>query len=442
MFPKIAKIIIGQSTNASSRRDDALPGPPSYSLSMIAISHPNNKLIRRHDELLKNVAACFMLSAFAFWFGAYRSFSEITTHRQQIRLSTPFAQSKSHSDGTSSSGNDSDNKAINDEQKFSLAYHHSYGFFNDIPDHEWRRMQIIAHSAGTYENRRDYDPKYIGNDDDDSYWNSMPTNIFYGRNYDPNFSCRFEVRVGGKGDGPKFVCDPHRIPEVARSSWSSGVGNSYKHNAIDGDRHELFNRRIDAKQRCLVYSIGSGGNFRFEHGLQTLLGPKDRCEVHVFDGTDYSSIVPQQLDIHYHPWGLRRDHGPNTNDDYSPDENVAYVTGNQLSLLTYRSLSQTVKMLGHSGMIIDILKIDCEGCEWKTYVDWIRGSSLDGNTVIPPPRQVLVEMHRSPAPFARDFFDAMRNAGYVIFHKEPNLEGCRGECVEYAFLRLHPEFYS
>ena len=410
--------------------------------------------IRRRDHsspqsVLYSMSWYLMLSAIAFLLGAYRSVVQLTRQSsiQEALVKHPQIQSgerrnilyynngNDKPEGTATSTISGDKI----DPKYLLAYQQSYGFFDDIPNNEWQKLQSIAQSSGKYEPRHQYDAKYMGNDDDDTYWNAMPNNIFYGRNYDPNFSCRFEVRVGGMGDGPKFVCDPHRIPRVAKL-------NSIV-NLIDADRWSSNNagqksNKRNASDRCLVYSIGSGGNFRFEYGLQSLLGPENRCEIHVFDGTDYSSSMPKLLDIHFHPWGLRRDRGPNTNDDYSPDENAAYHMGNDMTSLKYLSLSQTIKTLGHSGRMIDVLKIDCEGCEWKTYVDWIRGTSGDGSIAIPPPRQVLVEMHASPAPYARDFFNSMREAGYVIFHKEPNLEGCHGECVEYAFLRLHPDFYE
>jgi hypothetical protein len=66
-------------------------------------------------------------------------------------------------------------------------------------------------------------------------------------NVDPLFTCPHTRRIGGRGDGPK--CDPHRL------------------------------RRLND---CLVYSIGSAGNFMFEDGLNDIVRNK-HCEIHVFD---------------------------------------------------------------------------------------------------------------------------------------------------------------
>lgn len=54
--------------------------------------------------------------------------------------------------------------------------------------------------------------------------------------------------------------------------------------------------------------------------------------------------------------------------------------------------------------------------------------------------QILVEIHNSPMPEARDFFYNLHDAGYVIFNKEGNmLNGC-GD-IEFAFLKLRTDFF-
>ena len=366
--------------------------------------HFSRRRRRTHSQhhpstILNSISWYLLLSVSCFFWGAYNSL-----HRE-----------------SSSLDNHHGIKQTQLVSKYSLAYYQSYGFFDDISTDEWQRLRSIAKSGGMMsEPRTRFDPHYDHNDDDDNFWNAMPSNFFYGHNFDPNFSCRSEVRVGGLGDGPKFVCDPHNIPNAATLNWRM----------IEGGSDD------SSSKRCLVYSIGSGGNFKFEMGLYDILG-KNHCEVHVFDGTDYSSTSPKQMDIHFHNWGLRRDRGLSTNDDFTPDENLAYPLSKSSNSMKFMSLSQTMKILGHTDRVLDILKIDCEGCEWKTFMDWL------GESTVQPPRQLLIEVHRSPAPFARNFFYEMKKHGYVIFHKEPNLPGCpRGDCIEYSFLKLHPDFYS
>jgi hypothetical protein len=57
-------------------------------------------------------------------------------------------------------------------------------------------------------------------------------------------------------------------------------------------------------------------------------------------------------------------------------------------------------------------------------------------------RQIQVEVHQSPANKVHDFFLDMQKAGYVTFHKEPNIQFADGNCAEYAFLKLEYSFFQ
>jgi hypothetical protein len=102
----------------------------------------------------------------------------------------------------------------------------------------------------------------------------------------------------------------------------------------------------------------------------------------------------------------------------------------------FLSMQEAIDTLHHRGRIIDVFKIDCEGCEWTTFQDWISSSS-DVDI-----RQILVETHNNPMPAALDFFTSLQNANYVTFHKEPNTQYADGNCQEYAFLKLDPQFFK
>lgn len=217
------------------------------------------------------------------------------------------------------------------------------------------------------------------------------------KNYDPNFSCRFEQRVGGNGngDGPKWVCDPHRLIQISQER-----------------------RAVNPNQPgCIVYSIGSNGDYTFETGLQRLIGV-NTCDIHVFDMGDYGKDMPKELKATYHQWGLH-------NKSTSAMENSEFKT-----------LKETVRLLGHDQLdsnTIDIFKIDCEGCEWLTHDEWFDKS-------VPHLQQILVEVHRAPKDHVLQFFDGMANQGYVNFHKESNIE-FEPSCLEYGFLKLRKEFF-
>jgi len=205
------------------------------------------------------------------------------------------------------------------------------------------------------------------------------SNRWYQNNWEPTFTCLHERRVGRWGDGGKWICDPHRISAETEDS-------------------------------CLVYSIGSNNKFHFEEGV--LRDVSQGCEIHTFDPTigDHPSRLPTNGNVQFHPWGLS-----NINNG------------------SYKTLPEIVKSLGHTNRQIDILKIDCEGCEWSSFSTWFEsGVSI---------RQILIELHigteEPPEPVpAFQFMEYLQKNGYVIFHKEPNTLGCEGRCIEYAFIRL------
>jgi len=179
------------------------------------------------------------------------------------------------------------------------------------------------------------------------------------------------------------VCDPHRIAEK--------------------------------KDGCLVYSVGSEGKFEFE--LSVLNEIHEQCEVHTFDpNPSYADNAPEN--IHYHSWG------------FASEKNT--YNGN-----TYKSLKQTIDELGHRDRVIDIFKIDCEGCEWTTFREWFFPNVYE-STIL---KQILVEVHNVPNE-ADSFFRYLQKQGYVTFHKEPNIKFAGGDCVEYALLNLDKSFFE
>ena len=168
----------------------------------------------------------------------------------------------------------------------------------------------------------------------------------------------------------------------------------------------------------MVYSIGSNGDFQFESGLQQLLG-KDVCEIHIFDYGDYESVTPKDMNIHYHQWGLKRANQP---EGEKGDDG-------------FYSIEEIVKKLGHDKRIIDIFKIDCDKCEWRTHEDWFGPN-------IPMIQQILVETHQAPQNRLLPFFDGIMGQGYVMFHKEANIQFAEGDSIEFGFLKLHDDFFA
>ena len=172
---------------------------------------------------------------------------------------------------------------------------------------------------------------------------------------------------------------------------------------------------------CVIYSIGSNGDFSYEKGMQNEIGP-GICEFHIFDPGNYTGMVPAELQrTHFHVWGLARQ-DPNAAGQPEPGKK-------------FYGLKDTIKLLGHENLdMIDIFKIDCEGCELKTFKDWTGPG-------IPTLHQIQVEIHNAP-PVVIDMFDSLEEEGYVRYHKEPNIQFSDGSAVEYGLLKLDKEFFS
>jgi Methyltransferase domain len=98
-------------------------------------------------------------------------------------------------------------------------------------------------------------------------------------------------------------------------------------------------------RHCLIYSIGSNGDYSFEEGLVNTVGKI--CEIHIFDPGNYEKPGLAANNMYYHPWGLT-----------SSDPTYRVEREN------FYSIQEIQKMLGHENRVIDIFKIDCEGCEW------------------------------------------------------------------------------
>jgi hypothetical protein len=278
------------------------------------------------------------------------------------------------------------------DTSYELAKSESFGFFDDIDDATWRQHQQRARTETVY--HQPNNPNMRSNKA--ALW------LLY--NVDPLFTCPNLRRVGGRGDGPKWTCDPQRLVQ---------------------------------QPDCLIYSIGSRGVYNFEDGIVGVLNKYDpranignettswlpNCEIHVFDPAPQYGRKgdAEKKNIHYHAIGLKS--------SYEPFNNASFPT-------SYEFLSFQViqKELGHENRRVDIFKIDCEGCEWSTYKDWLQ-PDVDI-------RQILIETH-SIRTEPNAFFDRFLDMGFVPFSKEANTHPAArppGTCFEWGFVKLHPNF--
>ena len=272
---------------------------------------------------------------------------------------------------------------------YQMALEESFGFFNDLPEDLWMERKRITHQR-THVGL----PHPLRTRIDPPAW--------YQQNWDPDFVCLHEDEIGGNQDGHKWVCDPHRLKEY---------------------------------DDCLIYSFGSNNDFRFERDLQ-LTAPN--CEVHIFDPTDYSRSLAsdprwKSLNATYHAWGIQSSYEtfPNETEPHIYRATKAQLNRKHRNPLVFHTLAESMELLGHTGRRVDVFKIDCEGCEWKSYHDFLKADL----------RQVLIEVHEV-VHVTYNFFEDLHQAGYVMFHKEPNIQFGGGRCVEFGFLKLAPQFFQ
>ena len=212
----------------------------------------------------------------------------------------------------------------------------------------------------------------------------QPPGAWYQDNAEPIYTCVHAERIGPHGEGGKWMCNPNQFR--------------------DGTP-------------CLIYSIGSQDDFRWEKAILDRVS-KD-CEIHVFDHTVLEPKT-KPTKVQYHSWGL---------------------TSSKLVEKNMKTLQSIVRELGHENRVIDVLKIDCEGCEWETFSEW-----FDAGVTI---NEILVELHTGTStppnnPPAKDFMAFMIANDMLIHHKEPNVKysGFDSLCVEFAFVRFEGIAYS
>jgi hypothetical protein len=312
-----------------------------------------------------------------------------------------------------------------------LAYEQSFGFFDSIPNETWRRhYQLVA-------------LQQLQNPPRNENLNGRPSQWIY-ENMDPILVCPRPRKLGNPAG--KWMCDPDRWVGLLEQRQRQQRAQARFLLAEEGGATK-------AVPPCLVYSIGSKGNFRWEQDFVELLGREDWCEIHIFDPSPaYESmdILQDHPHWHYHPWGWRGRESP---------KNYTKMKGTFLDFHTIR------KRLGHEDRPIDIFKMDCEGCEWESMADWLWDSnsniSRSGSHVsssVPDLGHILLETHSLPLPnrsrWAGNFGKlppmpevaflrkALAQRGYVCYAKEVNSHQGLGRSVEWGFIRLRNDFFG
>jgi hypothetical protein len=159
------------------------------------------------------------------------------------------------------------------------------------------------------------------------------------------------------------------------------------------------------RNRCTVLSFGSNNQFDFEAAIVKSHG----CIVHTFDHTVTARKVPKR--VVFHKLGIA-----------TPATETAQL----------KSLPTLLQDLHLQNRTIDILKMDVEGAEFPFLADAASMAIMKHHV-----RQFLVEFHFQDAAKQVAACQALTDAGFRVFHKEPNTLGCGGDCIEYALVNIN-----
>lgn len=297
-----------------------------------------------------------------------------------------------------------------------LAFNQSFGFFDTISNEDW----IKYYQSHVKEQLARSPPKNHSNNDDDDDDSLQNVSQWLYDNIDPMFVCPHPKKVGNPAG--KWMCDPER--------WARYFSRTPKQPGV---------------LPCLVYSIGSKGNFRWEVEFVEILGSDDLCEFHIFDPSpayESSEILQKHSHWHYHPWGLR---GIQSMKNYTRRRDHFF------DFPTIR------RQLGHENRPINVFKIDCEGCEWESMPDWLFTDKYPATMDFPDLHHVLLETHSLPFPdrvrWAGNFGrflplpeiayleKALAERGFVLYAKEVNTHQGLGRSVEWGFVRMSTDFF-
>jgi len=142
----------------------------------------------------------------------------------------------------------------------------------------------------------------------------------------PHTRCLSEKRIGNCRDGAKWICADH-IPKESN--------------------------------RCVVYSFGSSQDTCFEAAL---VQEYPHCDVHIFDPTTLQRSTKFWT---YHAYGLG---------GADPSDTRYWSLRTQAPAMCencpMKTLKEIMKELGHSW--IDVLKIDVDGAEWRSFEQMFR----------------------------------------------------------------------
>jgi hypothetical protein len=192
----------------------------------------------------------------------------------------------------------------------------------------------------------------------------------------------------------------------------------------DGGKHLVNPRHLYEERPCLVYSVGSNDESSFEQSL--LQVTNHACEIHTFDPT----LDPRRKQ---HMLQVATKHG-----FFFHDAGFA-----RKSMGKYDNLQGFMKQFNHVNRTIDILKVDCEGCEFEFFPEVVNSIKRKEFEI----GILNVELHlmrsRSTEDEVHQFFEMMDSIDMRLYNKDPNVIGCMGvHCSEFSWISAKEAFHS
>ncbi|KAL3867621.1 hypothetical protein ACJMK2_040502 [Sinanodonta woodiana] len=172
-----------------------------------------------------------------------------------------------------------------------------------------------------------------------------------------------------------------------------------------GGKEVCNDRQYRPKLPCLVYSFSIGYNSDFDEDVVKYY----RCEVHAFDPfLSKTPNIPMNNNITFHNFGL---------DSFDGKINTTSLIASKqrrvIDVKTYHSIKQ---ILAHGSRMVDILKLDIEGHEWRALMHMVENGDLSNI------RQLCIEFHgayrRVTTQYKLNVLKALHVAGFRIFMRE------------------------
>lgn len=138
---------------------------------------------------------------------------------------------------------------------------------------------------------------------------------------------------------------------------------------------DLVSRDKEDAPPCLVYSFGINDNIEWESKMASTFG----CEVYAFDPTSKKLNATPAKNVYFHKLGLQ-----GVGSDVSATNARQYDAIDPKRL---RGFGEIIEKMGHKGRDIDVLRLDCEGCEYGVLNQL--ACSGDSNHV----KQMMIEFH-------------------------------------------------